>query len=246
MSEIDKFTSPMPQEDAESIQLEASRIPPAEATKVEAVATLISQTITSMYGTFIPQETKEVNFAIGKRVIVTDDLTTFEKAWDPRSTESLPPNDVNGISFQFGGIIAILNPEIDWGRCCPHCKARDVEAFGSDAAKERYKGRYYTTFLAHEETHQYQDHSLPREFLETGAYYYTSVITRSLGHNPMGDDLAGRRYDAYEAWIKKYGDDVHRVFFGSVNTPITKLKKPLILREAQRQKEALFPNGQDL
>jgi len=108
------------------------------------------------------------------------------------------------------------------------------------------KGRYYSTFSAHEEIHQYQDLTLPDTFKEIGAYYYTSIIARKLGHNPIGGELAGKRYHVYETLLNKYGDDVHRVFFGSVDLMSTQLKKPLILYAIHKQRESLFPNGQDL
>src|SRR5260370_14020255 len=247
MSELPRFTIPMPQEDAESLGLETSVISPAEAAKVRSLATLISQTINSMYGNFIPKETIEANHDIGNRVIVTDDIITLGKAWNPGFREPVKTEGLAGYAFQRGGIIAVLNPEIDWGRCCPHCKAKDIEALGSEpAARELYKRRYYTTFIAHEEVHQYQDWRLPEAFKEMGAYYYTSHIARQLGHRPVGDDLADMRYNAYEALLQKYGDDVHRVFFGATENPITKLRKPFILHEAFKQKDILFPNGQDL
>lgn len=238
---------PLTQEAVENVKLEASIVSPTEAANVTSLAILISQTINSEYGKFIPQKTKVVNFDLGKRVIVTDDLTTFDKSWTPNASTPLTPQEVNGISFQDGGLIVIENPERDWGRCCPHCKAKDIEILGSEPkARELYKGRYYTTFIAHEEVHQYQDWTLPDEFKETGAYYYTSILARKLGHNPIGDELAAKRYNAYEALLNKYGDDVHKVFFGSAENIRTKLKKPLILREIQKQIDILFPSGQDL
>src|SRR5260370_29392829 len=70
MSELPRFTIPMPQEDAASFQLEASVIPPAEAAQVRSLAILTSQTINSMYGKFIPRDTIEANHDISIRVIV--------------------------------------------------------------------------------------------------------------------------------------------------------------------------------
>ncbi len=247
MSEQYPFTLPMPQEDAESLKLEASVLSPVEAKKIEAVATVISQTINAEYSRFIPQATMEANIDLGKRVIVTDDSVAFEQAWSLHDTTSTTPQHLTGVSFQFGGIITVLDPEKKWSTYCSHCKAQDIQRLGSEAAaKEQYKVNYLTTTIAHEEAHQYQDFSNPGVFRELGAYYYAAEISKRLGQRPHGDHFAGKRYDAYATLVRKYGDEVHRVFFGSVENPITKLKKPLIMHEVQKQKDALFSNGQDL
>jgi len=97
---MSEFDVPLPQETLDNLQLDASVVSPAEAAKVNSLATLISQTINSEYGKFIPRETIEANAAIGKRVIVTDDLMTFDNAWIPSNFKPLVPNGVNGIAFQ--------------------------------------------------------------------------------------------------------------------------------------------------
>jgi hypothetical protein len=68
--------------------------------------------------------------------------------------------------------------------------------------------------LAHEVIHQFQDYSLPMQFLEIAARYYQRHTTDSLRWGHIKELKIDDSLEVYGQLIDAYGDDVHALFFG--------------------------------
>ena len=91
-----------------------------------------------------------------------------------------------------------------------------------------------TVYTAHEMVHGYSDLSLPVAFKEYGARYYTKKVAEGC-LEVFGADFFEKPRDLtmrnkYAQLVEKYGDDVHKLFFGTLKDSRLKYK---ILAQAQ-------------
>ena len=116
-----------------------------------------------------------------------------------------------------------------------------------DTVKRAMGNIYSYNLFFHEICHFYQTKGLPLLFSESGAAYYeTEVATKKTGAGFTSEEYeAGAVF--YKSLVEKYGDDVHKFFFGSISSdntmPNYNPKAREILSEwTPEVQQRLFPN----
>jgi hypothetical protein len=83
-----------------------------------------------------------------------------------------------------------------------------AEIYNDDSKREVY---------VHEVAHDYEDETLPLEFRECGAYYYGKELKKPSSYASVFEADQTYKYSAfYRGLIEIYGDDIHKLFFGSL------------------------------
>jgi hypothetical protein len=94
----------------------------------------------------------------------------------------------------------------------------------------------------HEITHLYQNTTIPRAFAECGAYFYEKELREQ---SPYGINIATTEEERfapfYQSLLEKYGDDVHKLFFGSLEEELIAKRIDDIKSEIQKPFGELDP-----
>jgi hypothetical protein len=230
---------------ADSIELEISSLPPQEMEGLKSITKQINKKIVSTYKGVIPSEVLERNEDISERVVITNDVGAFAYEWEPevRGSQTLL-DSIRGASFQEGGIVTILNPELAWKKLSSEGRELYIEEEGTaEAAKRKYKQEFLGRLLTHELLHQYQNWNEEQAFLECGVGYYQEQVLHSLQIPYYPSEQRERINEFYASLRNRYGEEVDRLFFGTSQNPAVKVR---IMAEMESNNEMLFPAGRGL
>lgn len=92
------------------------------------------------------------------------------------------------------------------------------DSFDNDLTKAKaYLDRFYfQTIHSHESAHACQGDSIPNWFAEIAARYYQIETMKTIyGENMLTTDEDSASNQFYKVLINKYGEDVHKYFFGN-------------------------------
>lgn len=237
-----------PSEDLYRFLLKASILTPEQQEEINTAGKLIKHTFIETNRPFIPQHTLQELEAAEDRIVVMDrkSFETLHRVYDEltigevRSTER-----VMGTYFPDAKLMAFPNPYEIWDFTSPEVKESLIKQFGSEERAKKIEG-LITLFdnLAHEIVHQFEDHSLPIAFRECAVRYYQRETVKKFQIGYAKEEFNEERIKFYENQVQKYGEDVHKLFFGS---EIDAVRKQTILAELSTEEiNRLFPNGSGL
>lgn len=213
---VDKDTS-------DQIITEVSDLSPHEDCEIKARIKTISDIMIEKYGKFIPDKTVSRAKSLPERVLVVDKeyFDNFRREWRP---ERIPLTDLHIKLFDvIGGFI----------------KEGNVILIDNSAG-------HLNTQLIHESIHQFQDRNLTSQyvktgnaFIEIGTPFYSRMVTERLGIPFYSRELDIPRDIFYSSLINLYGDNVHKLAFGS---GLEQDRKETILGNiTQEVQNTLFP-----
>ena len=112
-------------------------------------------------------------------------------------------------------------------------------AGGEEKAKRILQSMVAHWLVLHEISHVYENRGLPLWFAEAGAYHYSrqSMKEHKWGGIRSQHEAAA---DFYQELLAKYGDDVHKIFFGQIEDKLVKQK--VFSEFTEEKKNALFPD----
>jgi hypothetical protein len=227
----------------DSVALETSMLSPREHSHLLNVARHLTQTFVDRYQSYIPDATVQEVQGIENRFVVmdVDSFQTFYGVWSGNDT--LHPKD-GALSFYFkqGRIMSFVDPEEAWDYVLSDsAKRRLIQMYGSEE-RAMYVSSVAILYdnLAHEIVHQFQDHNLPRAFLECSARYYQREVVSSMGlHYPVSEATEAR-IEFYKRLTEEH-DGIHGICFGSASD--VSMKQNILARFTTQEITRLFPRG---
>jgi hypothetical protein len=221
----------------DSLKLEISNNPPRLDEEVKFLVTQVADEITALHGPFIPKSAYKKTEGMEHRVVITDTelFKMMHLVWNT-GNPSLPDDDVAGTLFYQGNITLLKDPLELWDSWPESFRADLADQCGGEKEvklEAGWIGLLYT--IVHETIHQFQDHELPEEFLDSAAYYYQEQIIARF--NLVFEYFeTPKLISLYSDLLQEFGDDVHRLAFGG---KLNFRKKVKILR-AFYEKADLF------
>lgn len=235
------------QEIADSIKIEASALSPAEdRVVVDKIVQMIPPFLVD-FGGFIPQETKERIPQILRKIISVESVPDFVRAFNPESTRDFT-NTHSALTKD--SRVTILSTEEIWQGLSQEKKDSISPALSSHAKRlgmsieEFYNLAYVLNHAGHEFSHAISVESskdeLSEEFREVGADYYGEHISSALLGESIIPTESKERVRFYKGLINQYGDDVHKLFFGTDVDP--EIKSRILGEINQETAERLLPS----
>lgn len=104
--------------------------------------------------------------------------------------------------------------------------------------------RRFAETVVHEKIHGLQNPRIPIPIVETQARYFAKSImdiftNASVKRQELGFD---RAINLYANLVREYGDDVHRVIFGTAPPAVVDSLQPIIFQAFADNMDSLFPN----
>ncbi len=234
---------------SDTLKLEASIATPRQDKLVREVAVNINNEIIHQYGSYIPQETIVKVGGVEERILITNTETfeQFHYEWDKITTDRsrLYYPEVTATVFTNGQVMAFEDPTKAWQRLSKETQVDAISRFGSEAeARGVVAFTAIADFLCHEVVHQYQDENLPKFFKELGAYFYQRQIATALHFSFLIFDLDEARIQYYNSLLNRFGEDVHKIFFGSLLD--SKRRTEILSSVTKDDINELFPEGMGL
>lgn len=227
----------------DSLKLDASILTPRQERQAKIVVKQVVSEFTSMYGRFIPVETLERVKGIEDRVLITSD-DVFEIMYTDWSAPAAPDEEIKGIYFTEGRVMAFGDPKNYWSKLPKEVQEGLIQKYGSEGkAKLRVVSGCLVNCIVHEVIHQFQSPNIPNYFFECAVRYYQRQVSDRLHSGHPIEDLGEEGIGFYQQMIERFGDDMHRLFFsGNVEPSV----KDTILARFNQEKEKLFPQGRGL
>lgn len=205
------------QEMFDSLKMEVSALTPEQDKMVENFGNKVSDFIRDKYGNYIPEDKKSELVDIGKRIVITEKSTyqVFSSEWDGEEVGE----SSDGARFLYGEFIGLNKMEDAWDRLASEDTRQSfIKRYAGDElnAKKAFEFIVITNYTIHEIVHMFQNDELPEVLLETATRYYQQKIALELigSATTFGEPYDGY-IDKYQKLIDQYGDEVHKVFFGS-------------------------------
>lgn len=241
---IDASFSPESKDRVDALRIEVSSLSPSEERKLRTEVALCNTVLKSHYGRFMAKNYEDSEIA--QRFLLSDEPTVrnFIEVWggEDSSTSYLPEGEIGYMTAYKGADEEFVfgSTSDSWRKLGDGEQQRLIAAHGSaDKAASYVNSLYRRAGLAHELCHMYQDEDLPVAFLECGAHFYGVRVSLLSKKDYIADENTDRVVDFYKGLIEKYGDDVHRVFFGAA---ADKEKREQILQEfTEDVQRRLFP-----
>ena len=226
---------------SEALLLEVSDMSPVQYEQFREFGLAIQSYVTKEYGKYIPDgnmpqiEAATLNAIALNRV----DFERFVQVYQGKSllerlltkvVPSMPVEDWRPVqSTGVGGItiaqktdhkekkVIVLDRN---ARQFPEKITKEIAAafFEGDEeqAADLLSVAWFTRAHAHEVIHALGDNFTPVQFQELGVRYYEKGVPQEIIPNmPCKDPVQDAAHDHYERLVTKYGEDVHRLFFGS-------------------------------
>lgn len=248
---------PIDTETMDTLQMELSSIPPHIQAVIKRGVQKVVDYAATTYGEFLPAATKDTVPHIADRTIVMspDDFNAFFGVWD--GSDEDPGEETGGVYFSESGIIAIKDSTDAYKNVEPSEINRITQQFINEGklppstplpavgqahpvVKNAIASAVCDETIAHEPYHALQDSTVPTHFLETGAHHYQTITGKALGMGNVDTTYKEACTAFYTDLLNKYGGDVHKLFFGSLNNDA---RRDQILAEFTSEKiKTLFPS----
>lgn len=205
---------------ADAVRIEASADDPKTAKALRKITRLIAETFLDEYSQFVPEEIKELLTGIEDRVLVVDELEVFAESWTGEKVRELPDQILGfqGCYFKLGRLSVVKSYREMMSK-----KLRRKILRRPYRKKKRLllAAAIFLPILTEEILHQFESKSSLRSspwlhpFSQCGTIYYRRKVLDKLGLPYRPTVFTDTQNNLYERSISLYGDDVHRVFFGS-------------------------------
>jgi hypothetical protein len=232
----------------DELRAQYSAVTPHIERQLPNLAIGILDSLEEGWGNFIPEDTLDFSPGIVDRILCVgrDDYSKLKRLWMNPSLEEI--DDVSERSeavfkARDGRMVIIQQPpEFSLPETLSSEEEAILQRFGGlEKARATVKMTYFVNALSHEIIHEYEDGANPFSFSESGSEYYASHISESFGVNygsMMGYGEKPRIF--YGELVEKYGDDVHRLFFGLLSN--TQREDPILGEFNNEKNRELFPN----
>lgn len=191
------------------------------------------------FGIFIPEETKEKIPQTLRKIVSVDSVPEVVSAWNPESTTDFTNTFA---ALTKNSKVTILPTEKIWEGLSQEKKDSISLALSSHAQRlgvsieEFFNLSYLLNHAGHEFSHAISagssEDGLPELFKEVGADYYGEYMSSALLGESIIPTESKERIYFYKGLISQYGDDVHRLFFG---TDVDQRIKSRILGEIDQE-----------
>lgn len=239
--EAESYTQPLDSETVAALETELSAFTPLQTAEVKAGLRKTIQYALETYDEFIPETTKAHVAAYADRLIVVspEDFAAFIRAWWQFDDDTFIPEGAEAVYITRGQLTVIADWTESWATCSPQLidgvaaflgesdrLAEPVKEFIAQATRDK--------IIAHEPYHSLEatveasGYALRHSVSEMGAYYYHVTTGRALGKKEILDPNTHSAVDFYTGLIQKYGDDMHRLYFGTLGD---ESRRNQILRE---------------
>lgn len=223
----------------DSIRLEASMLPPGKQAEIDAVAGACTQFYTERYGQFMNPAIAAIAADPRRKVIVASPemFSRLDSVWEGEDDNT---ENVYGILIEKGGFCLVKDPNSFWLGALPgEMRADLIRQNGglANALAASYNTTLYTT-IAHESAHSFEGSVLPIPVSECGARYYTQQADNVIGEVWI-NDVDKACHDFYTSLIAEFGDDVHRLYFGTLDD--TARRDEIMSRFSPEKVHELFP-----
>lgn len=204
-------------EQIDALRLEIEGISPKEREEVLKIARRLNEHILETHTDYIDHSKGPEEFP--ERLIFTksiDAIGHFESIWLDYEKKG---KDLGGVTIDPDKFSFLLlknkKSSLAIKEYIQENKEECLEHFGSlEKAEEELLGAYRNNVITHELLHLYNSSlASPSIFSEAGAYFYTYQLMKGLfvSLNALNDP---KLRSLYQELIDKYGDDVHKLFFG--------------------------------
>ncbi len=234
MIENPDFPGPLDSNQLDTLRLEVSSVSPSEASRLKSVIGRYNQRLISDFGEFIPTTLADDEAA--ERFLFMDRSAheVFTENWLSNDSLTVGDTDIaNAITFYAnnGNLVLVASDLQTWNSLSLKNKLDIAINFrGFKNAKKGIEESNIINTLSHELTHLYQTENLDSIFSNAGAPYY-SLVFKELGAYYYSLSLIQKdkkfayypremlAANVYSQLIERYGDDVHRLFFGQEFNP---------------------------
>ncbi len=209
------------QEQLDSLRLETSHLSPKEDAEKKKTIGNANHDLLNVYGNYIRKPYSDTEAAQRFLLMDHDTLGTFTHEWikDPsaKGTETTQPPDFLTFSKSAGELVAGSAKDL-WEGYSQQEKEYIVQTVGvdEDILKKRIDTVYSYGTYVHELSHIYQDKRIHGLFLELAAYYYGFHMQKATHGLMLTNTEEQARYNFYQGLIDNYGEDVHKLVFGSL------------------------------
>jgi hypothetical protein len=213
---------------ADTLKIEASGLSPKKETQVKKYIGVVKESIEKQFGQYFSPETSDKIKGIEDRVIAFADKEGFSEY--VRGMFGQPDRQVNYIvglhTKAARGDLSVIQPVGGYstkGEEELETLAKSWKVSKEQARRDVQLTEFKNT-LVHEILHGYQDETLSHFFAECAVPYYVDKVMRDVKDSAIRFYRWDERIAKYNDLIKKYGDGVHRLFFGSNKNPLLKAK----------------------
>lgn len=205
-------------DDADSLRLEISTLSPIDQSRLKILTERIFSIFVDKFGIYSRPDILEEVRGIEDRVYIVnnEDFQNMYNNWDQVKRWKKGTKRIIGAAFREGNLVLMKDPRNIWGMLSRRSQTNLTRAFENEQeAQSQLVKTMWVNTIAHELTHNLQYIILPYTFYECGARYYAREIANELNCVNFTDSLEDERINFYHSLISKYGDIVHRLFFGS-------------------------------
>jgi len=217
----------------DSLRMEVSPLPPSTERELREIVGVIQNSIINLWGEYIPEEKRDVDVSHKTIVASSEFYEELGVLLDSSILRQILPSLSDRISGRkFGESGGVFNRDFGGVSLLPD------DVFERDNSAIELCRR-----LSHETVHHFHNPQLFSSFLEIGAWYYASMIMESAFNIPPQTELELAVRGFYENLLEKYGDAVHRIYFG--NTYLFSKEVPVDIRTSIRR-EFNSPEAKEL
>ncbi len=205
---------------ADTLKIEASGLSPHQETQVKEYVKVVKESVERQYGKYFGPQTLEQVKGIEDRVITFGDKESFTE-YARGSLFSQPNRDLSHLvglhTRKANGDLSVVQPVEGYPTRTGVQKEPVAESW-KGTNKNAQQDDQLTEFkdtLVHEIVHGYQDDRLPSYFMECAVPYYVDKVLHDVPDSALRFYKQDKRIERYDNLIKKYGESVHRLFFGS-------------------------------
>lgn len=203
-------------EQSDALRLDTQTQTPKEREEFENRLKAINQDFLTIFGKYIPKDKHLTHQQITQKFHVSDKETSgaFNKEWKPKKEgqQVTQYSDVANLMTQHILGNLVIGDIFDvWAAVDSQSQEILTREHGStDAAKRYTLIRFEEYAVAHEIAHLYQENIFPVWFDEIAADWYATKLTQEKFLMPANK----ARADFFQTFVAKYGNTIHRTFFG--------------------------------
>lgn len=225
------------------LKAEYSALPPGGEEKMTELGIALVDCLTQLYGQYIPERVQDNSIRIVDRLMClrNEDFKEFHYFWIHPEEDESEDTLAGGAFYTLHGRLMIYTPPpLQIFENLNNEVLEGLNQFGGiEEARKKIAMSWVINLLSHEIVHEYSNDFF-YELNEAGAEYYSQQMMNitGFGHGALGG--YGERPKAfYKELVEKYGEDMHRLFFGSPVDPVIAIQ---IMSEFTPEKRAeLFP-----
>jgi len=205
----------------DALRMEISSITPKQQEGLSEGIRLITDKIVTDYGRFMPPETLEVAKTTDVRTLLVhnEDFHAIYNNWASDDDTSV---DATGVMFHEGRLSIVQDfasqKENSFNIPDEESKQKfiDISKGDEEEARNHIAEMNMGSHLAHETLHQLHAQGMPTYFVESANFYYQRELDKDMPmYTFLPVDSAALAARIYQDTVEKFGDDVHKVFFGT-------------------------------